>query len=94
MIAGNNISAQSTGSTRFKKDGLYLTISPVTAANEGEYLCLAKDSEMEIIRAYHVTVDGEEDYFLSYDMLWICLLQWSIFNLSRFKMDIYDKGKA
>lgn len=60
MNAGKDISAQSPGSARVKKDGLYLSISPVTAANEGEYMCLIKENDMEMIRMYNITVDGEE----------------------------------
>lgn len=57
---GKNVSAEWPGSTRVKKDGLYLSISPVTAANQGEYVCLVRENSMEIIRTYTVTVDGEE----------------------------------
>ncbi|XP_044046955.1 plasma protease C1 inhibitor isoform X2 [Siniperca chuatsi] len=59
---GNVLSAQSTGSARVKKDGLYLSISPVTAANEGEYLCLLKENNMEVIRTYNITVDAMIGY--------------------------------
>ncbi|XP_031727364.1 plasma protease C1 inhibitor [Anarrhichthys ocellatus] len=57
-----HVSAQSPGSPRVKQDGLYLSISPVTAANEGEYLCLIKKNDMEMIRTYHVTVDAFVTY--------------------------------
>lgn len=57
---GKNISAEWPGSTRVKKDGLYLSISPVTAANQGEYVCWVRETSMEILRTYTVTVDGEE----------------------------------
>ncbi|CAG5940076.1 unnamed protein product [Menidia menidia] len=57
---GNDIShsAQSTGSTRVIKNGLYLSISPVTSASEGEYVCLAKANNVETIRRYNFTVEG------------------------------------
>ncbi|XP_070842671.1 plasma protease C1 inhibitor [Chaetodon trifascialis] len=59
---GENITAQSPGTTKIKKDGLYLTISPVTAANEGEYVCLVRDANMEMIRSYDITVDASVRY--------------------------------
>nr|AFO64913.1 C1 inhibitor [Oplegnathus fasciatus]AHA51697.1 C1 inhibitor precursor [Oplegnathus fasciatus] len=59
---GKDISAQSPGSARVKKDGLYLSISPVTAANEGEYMCLIKENDMEMIRMYNITVDALVGY--------------------------------
>ncbi|XP_041789969.1 plasma protease C1 inhibitor [Chelmon rostratus] len=59
---GKDITAQSPDSTKVKKDGLYLTISPVTAAHEGEYMCLVKDTDMEMIRTYQITVDASVRY--------------------------------
>ncbi|XP_073322995.1 plasma protease C1 inhibitor [Pagrus major] len=53
---GKEINAQSPGSTTLKKDGLYLAISPVTAADEGDYVCLAKETDVEMIRTYFITV--------------------------------------
>ncbi|KAM8772411.1 plasma protease C1 inhibitor [Acanthopagrus schlegelii] len=53
---GKEINAQSSNSITLKKDGLYLAISPVTAADAGEYVCLAKASDVEIIRRYSITV--------------------------------------
>ncbi|XP_034393449.1 plasma protease C1 inhibitor [Cyclopterus lumpus] len=58
------VSAQSPGSPRVKQDGLYLSISPVTAANEGEYLCLIKDNNMEMIRKYRINVDASFSYVI------------------------------
>lgn len=53
---------QSSGSATIKKNGLYLSISPVTAANEGGYECLVKDNNMEMIRTYNITVDAVIGY--------------------------------
>nr|XP_040042618.1 plasma protease C1 inhibitor isoform X1 [Gasterosteus aculeatus aculeatus] len=49
--------AQSRDSPRVRQGGLYLSLSPVTAANEGEYLCLTKENNMEMTRTYRITVD-------------------------------------
>lgn len=46
-----------------KKNGLYLSISSVTPANEGEYVCLVQEDDMEIVRAYNIKVDGKEHLF-------------------------------
>lgn len=59
LNTGKEINAQSSDSTTLKKDGLYLVISPVTAADAGEYVCLAKETDVEIIRRYSITVIGE-----------------------------------
>lgn len=59
LNTGKDIDAQSSGSVRVKKDGLHLYISPVTAASEGEYVCLVKEDNMEMIRMYNITVAGE-----------------------------------
>uniref|UniRef100_A0A4W6BR61 Serpin peptidase inhibitor, clade G (C1 inhibitor), member 1 n=1 Tax=Lates calcarifer TaxID=8187 RepID=A0A4W6BR61_LATCA len=56
---GKDISEHPYGSVTVKKDGLYLSISPVTAANEGNYVCVMKDDQVEMIRMYNITVDGE-----------------------------------
>lgn len=60
LNTGKNISTQWPGSATIKKDGSSLSISPVTAANEGEYMCLVKENDVELIRAYNITVDGEK----------------------------------
>lgn len=78
MDTGEDISAQSPGSARVKKDGLYLSISPVTAANEGEYVCLIKEDKTEMIRTYNIIVDGEERryallFYLTYLHFLFCL---------------------
>ncbi|KAM7394265.1 hypothetical protein PAMP_021078 [Pampus punctatissimus] len=57
-----DIRAQSPGPLQFKKDGLYLSISPVTAANEGTYVCVVKENNVEMKRVYSVTVDASIDY--------------------------------
>ncbi|TMS23127.1 Plasma protease C1 inhibitor [Larimichthys crocea] len=57
-----NVTTQSPGSITFKKRGLLLSISPVTDAHEGKYMCLVKDSTTEIIRTYHVTVEATFGY--------------------------------
>ncbi|XP_040892483.1 plasma protease C1 inhibitor [Toxotes jaculatrix] len=60
---GEDIDAQSqSGSVRVKKDGSYLSISPVTAANEGGYACLVKSNKIELIRIYNITVDASIGY--------------------------------
>ncbi|XP_029294437.1 LOW QUALITY PROTEIN: plasma protease C1 inhibitor [Cottoperca gobio] len=56
-----SVSAQS-GSPGVKQGGRYLSISPVTAANEGEYLCFIKENNMEMIVTYRVTVDASISY--------------------------------
>ncbi|XP_037328780.2 plasma protease C1 inhibitor [Pungitius pungitius] len=50
------VTAQSRDSPRVRQGGLYLSLSHVTAANEGDYLCLIKENGMEMIRTYHITV--------------------------------------
>jgi len=61
MITGKNTSymVESSGSATVIKNGLYLSISPVTSANEGEYVCMAKGLNVESMRRYSLTVDGE-----------------------------------
>ncbi|KAM3624039.1 uncharacterized protein V6R79_018386 [Siganus canaliculatus] len=59
---GENIKDQPSGSTSIKDNGLYLSISPVTTANEGKYVCLVRDVNMEIIREYDITVDASVGY--------------------------------
>lgn len=57
---GKDISsgAQSPGSVKVKKNGLYLSISPFTAANEGEYRCSVKEDNMVITRSYNLTAEA------------------------------------
>lgn len=59
---GQNISAAVPGSARVKSDGLYLSISHVTAAHEGEYTCLVKGDTTEILRTYRIRVDASIVY--------------------------------
>lgn len=57
--ADDNISAQPPGSVRVIKNGFYLSISPVTAANQGKYTCLVIDKNAEMMKTYDITVVGE-----------------------------------
>lgn len=59
-MTGVNLSASVSDSVRLKKDGLYLSISPITAAHQGQYACLLKDTNMDIVRTYDIAVIGEE----------------------------------
>ncbi|KAM9363704.1 plasma protease C1 inhibitor [Symphorus nematophorus] len=59
---GKDVSPQWPGSTTFKKDGLYLSLAHVTAHHEGEYMCLLKEANMEIIRVYNITVAASNIY--------------------------------
>ncbi|KAF3687670.1 Plasma protease C1 inhibitor [Channa argus] len=45
-----------------KKDGLILSISTVTAAHEGQYVCLLKENNMELINTYDITVVASTVY--------------------------------
>ncbi|XP_037530872.1 plasma protease C1 inhibitor [Nematolebias whitei] len=47
-----------TGTARVIKSGLYVSISPVTPASEGEYVCLAKADNVELIKTYNMKVDS------------------------------------
>lgn len=60
LKTGEDIGAQSLSSAAVKKDGLYLSISPVTTAHEGTYVCSVKQNNMELIRTYNITVVGEK----------------------------------
>lgn len=53
-----NISNEVSGSVRIKKDGLYLSISPITATHQGQYVCLVNNTNMDILRTYNITVTG------------------------------------
>ncbi|XP_054460206.1 plasma protease C1 inhibitor [Anoplopoma fimbria] len=57
-----SVSAQSPGSPTVKRDGLYISISPVTAASEGEYMCLMKEDNLEMIRTYNIEVAASLSY--------------------------------
>ncbi|XP_056228466.1 plasma protease C1 inhibitor [Seriola aureovittata] len=56
IFNGKDVSEEPPDSVRVKKDGLYLSISPVIPANEGEYACLVKESNTEIIKTYNISV--------------------------------------
>lgn len=58
-------SAQSPGSAEVKKTGLYLSISPVTAAHEGTYVCLVEENNMRMTRTYNITVDASIAYMIT-----------------------------
>ncbi|XP_041640291.1 plasma protease C1 inhibitor [Cheilinus undulatus] len=45
-----------SGSTRFKRDGLVLSISSVSAADHGKYACFVKENDMEIGMSYNIEV--------------------------------------
>lgn len=60
LKTGEDISTMSPGSAAVKKGGLYLSISPVTAAHNGKYVCSVKDNNMELIRTYTITVAGKK----------------------------------
>ncbi|XP_026216697.1 plasma protease C1 inhibitor [Anabas testudineus] len=47
---------------RVSKDGFHLKISPVTPANQGEYMCLVKDENTELINMYNITVVASVGY--------------------------------
>ncbi|CAN9510393.1 unnamed protein product [Ophioblennius macclurei] len=55
---GKAINPDNTPSVRVIKGGLYISISPVTPANEGSYVCLMKDDSTEMIRTHNITVDA------------------------------------
>ncbi|KAL3067056.1 hypothetical protein OYC64_016913 [Pagothenia borchgrevinki] len=60
---GNEINANTpNASPRVKQGGRYLFISPVTAANEGDYSCLIKDNDRELITTYKVRVEASFNY--------------------------------
>lgn len=59
-MTGVNLSAAVSDSVHIKRDGLYLSISPITAAHQGHYACLVKDINMDIVRTYDIAVIGEK----------------------------------
>nr|XP_020457777.1 factor XIIa inhibitor-like [Monopterus albus]XP_020457778.1 factor XIIa inhibitor-like [Monopterus albus] len=58
---GKNIRRQPPVNTRVEKNG-ELIISPVTAANKGDYVCLFKEENMVMHRMYSITVDASIGY--------------------------------
>lgn len=59
-MTGVNLSATVSDSVRIKNDGMYLSISPIIAADQGQYTCLVKDTNMDIVRTYDIAVIGEK----------------------------------
>lgn len=57
-IAGQSIGAspQSDGSAKVVKNDFYVSISPVTAASQGEYVCLAVLEQGMVTTTYSLTV--------------------------------------
>lgn len=41
-----------------KEDGLYLSLSHITAAHQGRYVCLVNETNMDILSRYDITVTG------------------------------------
>lgn len=66
------MNAQSSGPVKVLKNGMYIAISPVTAANQGEYMCLVKRENSETIKMYNITVVGEIDPNLVYNNNYRC----------------------
>lgn len=60
LFKGINISAELSNSVRIKQDGLYLSISPITAAHQGQYMCLVKEANMDMLRTYDIEVTGKK----------------------------------
>lgn len=48
-----------------KNNGAHLSISPITAANAGEYVCSVMDNSVELRRTYHVVIKA----LISYTMV-------------------------
>lgn len=63
VITGQNISdtALSPGSAKHVKNGFYISISAVSTASEGEYVCVAVWEQGEVTTTYSLTVG--EKYF-------------------------------
>ena len=59
FLTGKDVNPESNGPVRVIKDGLFLSISPVTSANQGEYVCLVKDGKADIITSFNIIVSGE-----------------------------------
>ncbi|XP_059193608.1 plasma protease C1 inhibitor [Centropristis striata] len=61
---GKDVSAQMPGAPTVKKSGKSLYISHVTAANQGQYVCLINQDQMEIITTYNITVLESIIYYI------------------------------
>lgn len=57
---GIDISSEVSGSVRIKKNGLFLFISPITGAHQGQYVCSVNESSVDILQTYDITVTGEK----------------------------------
>lgn len=55
---GRDISTEASGSVRIKKDGWDLSISPISTAHQGQYMCLVNETSMDIRSTYDITVTG------------------------------------
>ncbi|KAF7670315.1 hypothetical protein LDENG_00271980 [Lucifuga dentata] len=55
---GAPVSAESPGSFAIIKDGLFLSVSPVTASSNGKYVCMLKWDNMELSQTYTITVEA------------------------------------
>lgn len=57
-ISGQTLNANPppTGAARVIKSGFYLSIASVTLASAGEYVCLAKANDVEMIKTYNLEV--------------------------------------
>ncbi|XP_061601050.1 plasma protease C1 inhibitor [Cololabis saira] len=64
---GNDINptGESSGSVKVIKNGLFLSLSPVTSAHNGKYLCLVKKNNEEMIKIYDLVVDGSLRYTIT-----------------------------
>ncbi|XP_033478862.1 plasma protease C1 inhibitor [Epinephelus lanceolatus] len=51
-----SLSAQSPDSPRMKKGGMVLSVSPVTAASQGEYSCTIEENNLEMSSTYTIEV--------------------------------------
>ncbi|KAK2817044.1 hypothetical protein Q5P01_025235 [Channa striata] len=58
----NGKDVKASGLATVKKDGSILSISPVTAANEGQYVCVMKENNWELINIYNITVVASIGY--------------------------------
>ncbi|CAF93615.1 unnamed protein product, partial [Tetraodon nigroviridis] len=59
---GMNLGAEASDSVRIKENGSYLSIFPVTVAHQGQYVCLVNQTNMNILRAYTITVTASLFY--------------------------------
>lgn len=60
FYVGIDISSEVSGSVRIKKNGLFLFISPITGAHQGQYVCSVNESSVDILQTYDITVTGEK----------------------------------